>query len=494
MNTENKLTGSLLGKQSFITNKLKKLSTSQNKVLNKFVYLSGEMGSGKTYMTSALIASLDDSQSVIIVVPPLVQEKWKNVLQTFTNKHIRFYNKHTNDFSGITIMKHSQFHVFSQRYTPEFIKSNHISMMIYDEIHMMTASKLAGLQHIQDVHNKLPLANVPFSVALTGTIFNNNFMKLGELLFTTHPMLITRSISDRSSMKSAFRKTYANDIYRFMANIWQYISLSISIDDVNLQKNDDNDIHQEIEPIQPITMTREESLVYSLNFLQVRAHTSEERAYARASALLDNPLDESSIYSYSKRATRRSLKKKYEIVTSLPLTSTELSKTQKYQSLIDILNNQNTSSQEGPTLIYALDDALMERLANTLVSEKFDAVYIDTQSIQHEGIKIVQDALASHDIVITNPLTISVGVDLSAATLVWYQLIDDVQTLLQAQRRIYRMNSTVKTHVYLLAYDESHQSSLVKEISNSAKYNAASHGSNLRDNLTKLTGYIIPEF
>ena len=63
--------------------------------------------------------------------------------------------------------------------------------------------------------------------------------------------------------------------------------------------------------------------------------------------------------------------------------------------------------------------------------------------------------------------------------------------MLQAQRRVYRLNSTRKSRVYYLIYEDTQQERTAKNLSNAAKNNAAVHGAREEDNLAKLTGILL---
>ena len=99
----------LYQKQQDVVNKL--MLAYQKPILNEgHLYLSGEMGTGKTYITCGLLKQANTKRA-LVVCPASVTNKWKSVYEKFTNKPAVIANKNNftslidNDFNGLIIVK-----------------------------------------------------------------------------------------------------------------------------------------------------------------------------------------------------------------------------------------------------------------------------------------------------------------------------------------------------------------------------------------------------
>lgn len=163
-----------------------------------------------------------------------------------------------------------------------------------------------------------------------------------------------------------------------------------------------------------------------------------------------------------------------------PITIQQTAKFHRLQAII----------QQAPKkrfLIYAHDSQVIDILCHELhaftLTDDVDATqYADYINQQFER---------GHNIAVIDPRMISEGIDISADYLIWYQLIDNYNQMLQAQRRVYRLSSTRKSRVYYLIYEDTQQEATAKNLSNAAKNNAAVHGAREEDNLAKLTGILL---
>ena len=163
-----------------------------------------------------------------------------------------------------------------------------------------------------------------------------------------------------------------------------------------------------------------------------------------------------------------------------PITIQQTAKFHRLQAII----------QQAPKkrfLIYAHDTQVIDILckelnAFTLTNDVDSTEYADYINQQFEQ---------GHNIAVIDPRKISEGIDISADYLIWYQLIDNYNQMLQAQRRVYRLSSTRKSRVYYLIYEDTQQEATAKNLSNAAKNNAAVHGAREEDNLAKLTGILL---
>lgn len=70
-------------------------------------------------------------------------------------------------------------------------------------------------------------------------------------------------------------------------------------------------------------------------------------------------------------------------------------------------------------------------------------------------------------------------------------MINNTSDTIQAQRRVRRMDSVDDVDVWYLAYDNTEQESLVRELSEASKANSASYAVQQTDAIAKVTGVLL---
>lgn len=516
------------------------------------IYVSGETGVGKTYIGSAIAVNelTKQQRPVLIVAPSTVVLKWKRVLtdaDASLKKQIACITrpKELAPFNQkLTIISVDLLHRWLKQYENTLIGADgSLPFLIFDEIHKIQKSQLeafAQLIALQTAVHRMPM------LLLSGTIFNRSWHDLGQLLTLTHPHLIahalnlyqvspnltampqrtantinhpvnkgyqslddvlpvTVSINDfnhypwqslkqqslnatqraiKKLMLTAVSEMASSQIYslsNFISQIWQYISVGIGLDDVQELSANVNEIKQEVMPIKAIPLSKLERAYLAMT-RQFYRGTSKNTREMFIMNYLDQPARSNLLKpkQYG-RVDWFSDQQMYFVNFRLkPITIQQTAKFHRLQAII----------QQAPKkrfLIYAHDSQVIDILCHELhaftLTDDVDATqYADYINQQFEQ---------GHNIAVIDPRMISEGIDISADYLIWYQLIDNYNQMLQAQRRVYRLSSTRKSRVYYLIYEDTQQEATAKNLSNAAKNNAAVHGAREEDNLAKLTGILL---
>jgi len=281
------------------------------------------------------------------------------------------------------------------------------------------------------------------------------------------------------------------DLPRFMY-YWTKIAWSISLKDVesDFQSDNTDDIDQTIAPIQLIAPTEEQKAVYNVAKLQMIA-LSVANAPAKATNILDLPSQAGNLIKT--RINKKSWVDGYDrqIQTAFnvgfTLTDVVFEHTPKYKELTKILTDNHEK-----TLVFANEEDLIKQLSTSLTNDGFTIATMPKSIKAHDYSDYINEKLAGDaEVFIINPMKISTGVDITTASrIIWYQLLNDLGSTLQAQRRVYRLSSTKSSVIHFLAYSDTYQEILINEISDSAKNNAVSYGQNDTSNLAKLTGLL----
>ena len=474
----------LIGKQQKISDTLvNKFKQTHDSLINDSLFLSGEMGTGKTYMGSYINYQLFNKNNInVIISPSTMIKKWINVLNSAAkeysnNMNIIQYKSSMNIHKNYTyVMSYITFTKFIQN-----VNINDLNMIIIDEIQKCRQKMIENIAYTKKENH-----NIKY-LFLTGTIFDSSTEILFKLLEVTHHKLMQNYITSYQFDTNWENNTGSYkqfNLIKFINYIWKYISVSISLNDLKEsdQINNDANLVQEIAPIKLIDMSEEEKAYYSLIINQAKiAGMPTQMAARTASDYLDLP-------SKKMLVSRRIKKIKYMPASNLiyqaglTLSDITLSNTNKYKQLMQILKEKKQ------TLIYITDEELGEKLNQQLKKDGYNSDLILSKK---DTDKKINNSFKENTIVITNPKLVTVGVDIEAEYLVWYQLLNKITDILQAQRRITRLNSKLKSKVFLLGYNETHQQEIINEISNGAKNNAAAYGFKDKSNLAKLTGVLL---
>lgn len=466
----------LYPKQKELSDKLIKQFEKDNEF--NCLFLSGEMGVGKTHMSSYIIDYFNNKYKygyIILLAPNNVYRKFKALLGDILVKPSSTDN--LNEDNKVYFFTHRSFSAFLNKADNETKKniSEKLNFLVIDESQELSYN---NIQMINDLKNSckkdLKL------LCLTGTIFDGTLSKLENLLNTFY---------EKYSYKYNIK-----DLFSFINVLWKYISVSLSLDDLKEHTNleDNNDIQQKIMPIDFVEIDNEEKLFYDLVKNQLGNFYSTEykddnisKNELMASAYLDFPDKDFYFKKNNKVEDDTNLKISTYNIVSLPLTKKiTIEDTNKYKRAKDILNDNKGQK----TLIYINDDDFGKHLNKTLQKDGYLSEFVN----KNDNLDIrINKIFETKDIVIINPRLIKIGIDIQAENIIWYQLLTNVTDILQAQRRITRLNSTTESKIYFLGYDNTAQKRMLNYISNIAKNNAAAYGFKDKSNLSKLTGILL---
>ena len=524
-----------------------------NIYLNKKMFIAGEMGVGKTYIgTQAIVNYVHDNNTFgIIFSPTTVVKKWHKVLQDAIDTYhydIQIQElKRNNMFvknsvsdneielqkNTIYILTNNSLNVFATNNIGFLINTKQLPFMIFDEVHELKGAKLHGLEQFlmwdnQNMANAASTVDLSLKyqkyysgdwdeqfnrkipmLFLTGTIFNKSWRDIFELISLTHPRLFLNALHNGRDYTNLIEHSFfdypaqhqlhiENDllhrtfpnIFAFMNKVWQYISISLSLDDVKeVEQNDDNEVKQTIMPIKPFALTNEQQIFLNVARTQL-SRLGSSNVETKIMNWIDYPA-KSLLFKKNTHVRKTRIKNSLYNFASFPLIPIPLDKTVKYKKMMSILQ-QHQKDEHKRFLIYANDPALIKQLVQALSKQGYKTFSLPTSlSAKKYGEYIKEQYNSGYEVGIVQPNKISVGIDIEADYLIWYQLINDYSKMLQATRRVYRLNSTRKSLVYFLIYEDTQQEAIVNELSNSTKNNAATYGEQSKDNLTKITGILL---
>ena len=210
------------------------------------IYLYGELGVGKTYMGVSLIQRFMNDENTnytpFVVVPSIVMKKWKELLKPLgevITLNRSGSKKHEFKADGkIYIISVDHLNTFTENFLVGkecmFDDKNKMFLM-FDEIHLAKKSKLNALKNLTSC---VP-ADVRLSVFLTGTITEGESRDIAEIIYTTHYVNTPIGVTHLSEMVKY-------DFPKFIAEIWQYISVSIALDEIDEIGNETTEERQEI--------------------------------------------------------------------------------------------------------------------------------------------------------------------------------------------------------------------------------------------------------
>lgn len=495
----------------------------QNKkhIAQRHLYLSGEMGSGKTYISCGALNEMH-AKKAFVACPATVVGKWKKVYCELTDHDadsVFIYTKGADlrsalkddkitliiiDQKKLATAFESMYAGFKKNvlasisslmrrqaggrlgeysdmgllaemtqgfdgdvsFMKEVPKFSNIDFLIFDEVHSYKPGHLDfSVLHFMMLHTDAP------ALFLTGTLFNQNIFNLYLLLCSTNPALMATY-----HQEIAFH-THVNELANFGffdVNIWRKIAVKINLEQV--KKTDV--IRQDIMPLTPLKLTAVQKawLKVAQENLATFNRYNEKQIDQKTTAYLDLPSREQPAITM----TSKGIKDDYQI--AMALLPIDPQKTAKFKKLKEIL----IKAGDEKTIIFVQSPKLIKNLNQLLPNSFILPSKIDKTRRQ----KYINDQFNKENkqIGIMLPKRVSVGIDIyGVQNIVWYQVPDDVAEILQAQRRIVRMDSESASKVYFLYYGDTYQESIIKQVSQSAVHNAADYNVRDESNLAKAT-------
>lgn len=518
----------LYPKQAQTVANLCHIYNTPNHISNGHLFISGEMGVGKTYMASAIINKLH-AKKTLISCPATVAKKWLKVAKEYNpDKEIKIYDKKMTNLPDIIIVKQKdifkfaikflfndnyeaeddQGHVYSTekpedafRYYQNAIaraskrdnnklvyRNTSISdaqlndifdLAIFDEIHLYqpTHQEFAVIALLASMKTKI--------LGLTGTIFNQNVSKLVLLLaYTNMDVLCSTDVINSSQMGGYAAEELGNLLMNaawFYRNIWRYIGSQISLKDVEKKRDMTHEVNQTVMPLKGLQLTDEQSAWQNLAKTQMKLlNVSQNRQDKLITSYLDFPSQtQIDITQQSRMIPEFNIYSKSKFFIGMQLTPIKIQDTAKFKQLQDIL-----AKNPAKTLIFVQDKQLLDKLPQHLNNTTSLSKSIKKEQVAPKLNELFKD----YDNVIVTSSQVNVGIDVNnAQNVIWYQVPGDVAAIIQANRRVLRLNSTTASKVWYLYYKDTEQEKIITEVSKSAVNNAAAYSSRLDDNLARAT-------
>lgn len=455
----------LYDKQQMIADEIQEMFENTDNRANGQFYLSGEMGSGKTYM-GAYIANINqDNYHVLVVSPKINMNKWSSLLD---NAHT-IHKKDVYDPSNkISIIAFEDLNVWTQ----EQKAFNQPMLIIVDEVHLATNSKKQAFDTLISLASHHDMRGL----YLTGTIMEGEKREIVSIMRTTHPHLVSNTLV--KDMKTHFET--------FIFRVWQHVSTSVSLEDIQDLMENRQEIKQDVAPIQPIPLTTEQHLFSNVILSQFSdLGVTKQTARTQVASYLDNP-EKDLEYRMHTRTSKSKMKSPKYVTLAMPLKDMAFTNTSKYQRLVSLIKE----SHDDRILVYANEEAVIQKLKASLKNDNIDAF-----TIEHVDVEMYSDYInqqfKTHRVGIVDPSQVNVGIDIHAEQLVWYQLMPKLDKMIQAQRRVCRLSSENKSLVTIMVYDTDYENQRAIELSNATKQNALTYGVKQQDNLAQLTGILL---
>lgn len=539
---------SLYPKQQEVANNLIKAYQNVDHIGQGHLYVSGEMGVGKTYIASYLVSKLKPSHT-LIVAPKSVLKKWQTVLKEYTDlkseiitkdsnfsklpeiaicssqnyrlllnyskepdefktaikdlqnktnnarsrsdylmikSPLKQFNENALDFNDRWNFLEANIKTRLKKYSPQF------DFIIVDEVHLLKPSTL----NFATVMGLLMSSKSKF-LGLTGTIFNQNISNLYQLLFLTNPLLMNpfQAVNNSNNLIYKIGRYDEHNVYPlnyFVNAIWKYIGAQISLDDINKTSETEFDLTQIIMPLKGLALSRQQELWKSIASKNMKTlNITSNRINTIVNNYLDLPSNKQPIIT-----TMRKINSVSEIAehTDDLRNSTVKRKSYSGMYLKPIPVDQTAKFKQcqnildtypQKTIIFVQDEELIKPLSEHLKNSS----YLPKNVNIAQRAKYINDLLGKYQSVVLTSKTLAVGVDLNKAqNVIWYQVPSDVSQILQAQRRVLRLSDQIKSSkVWYLYYKDTSQEDVINEVANSAVNNSAVYNQRRTDNLARMS-------
>ncbi|XWX34281.1 DNA helicase [Staphylococcus phage PG-2021_4] len=445
----------------------------ENQILNEKdlkgkMYLSGEMGCGKTYMGAYLANKLSKDYPTIVISPRLNINKWDSLLENA----YKIKRKEKYKERPITLLSLENLNMWIQNQNTGLQPFEKDMLVIVDEVHLCDNTKLEGFKML---HRKLTSKSK--GIYLTGTIMEGERSKIASIIKTTHPYF-----SELFNISNEIKRNYPS----FIRNVWSYISVAVSLEDIQALSDNREEIKQEMAPITPLPLDKEHELFMEVVESSLRdLDVNPKRVMSLSSSYLDNPSKDLT-YKSMKRVSKKDLMTGIYSKLALPLKNIDIKNTSKFKRLLDLINE----SKDDRILLYVNEHDLILSLQSSLKEEGIESFTLeDVEEVNYS--EHINKEFNKYKVGIVNPSKVNVGIDIHAEQLVWYQLMPKIDKMIQAQRRVCRLSSKNKSLVTLFVYDTLNEKARAEELSNATKNNAVTYGVKQEDALAQLTGIIL---
>lgn len=363
--------------------------------------LTGEVGSGKTYIAAKLIKEITDlkQRDVLIIIPDKrLKGKWNEVLHSAGLYDYKILTK----FNADTIDEYD--------------------LIIYDEVHTIKTKIKHFDQYFED-KNKIFLG-------LTGSAINKYVNELSD--FFNYYLARSGELDTYKDFKDSARHRYFNeaDRYDYIENYLRYFyCVPINKDQIEELISDGvkiNTIKHDLD------MNTEERAFYKFMTHRFKAlNMTKNKTIYYLNRYLDQVEHEELVISV----------KGENYYAGDPIVETNNIKIEK---LKEILNNEKS------IIVYTFDDILAKSIAHEIDNLEYVDTRLSSELKNVSSIDTINEKL-KHTNVIVNVKNILLGFDIESNTAVFYQTPEDLETNVQAIGRITRLHNSMheKTVHYL---------------------------------------------
>lgn len=434
------------------------------------IILAGETGVGKTYITSALLKHF---KSVIVYCPSSVFKKWQRVIKGFDARKLgvfstsKNFDQETFNQAPIKLVRYSQKNQFTSCF------KGPVDLVVIDEY--------SQIKYNKDLYDFVEQGQR--CLLLSGTPFNMKHGVNVDSLIGLYPELVYSYY-----WKFRLALYYAGDqqmrFMKMLAYIWRFVAVTINLDEVKINQDD---VKQQLS-IYQLALSPEQRAYYQL--------LSRQMSENEVINYLDQ-MDQSPVYEYRRQKSLlfkdgkkvlepvKGMHQKGKMLLSFLLKPIQLKDTEKYRHLKQLVG------KTGNKLVFVRQDGLRKRLADLLTNDGLTVKVVPKSISKGDLESWINQHIDDYDALLINPSRIVYGIDLTTVDMiVWYQLLDKLDEVIQTNRRAYRLSSTKDSTVYFLVYGNTTQDDQLQTLANNYAANAIASGHQEDDPLAKLSDIV----
>ena len=378
------------------------------------IILTGEVGSGKTYIASKIIKELD-RKTLIILPNKQLESKWKEVLKSFKCEN----------------------YVITVRFNADMLKE--YDLVVYDEVHTIK-SKLTHFSEYFERNHEIPTRKK--FLGLTGSAINKYINEFTDF-FNFYEKYGVDKFYSYNEYKNEY-KDYSVDRYDYINKFIKYV-FTVGLNKDQIDELIDDEVTIET-IIHDIDMDASERAFYKFLLHRIkRIGLSRDKTIYYLNRYLDRETYDDLYIRY----------KNQEYYAGDPLHDENGA---KVDVLKDILKDQKG------IIVYTFSDILAQKLGNGIDNLTFIDTVVPKNLDNNPAVKIINEKLKTTNVVI-NVKNVLLGFDIESNTAVFYQTPEDLETNVQAIGRITRLhNSNQEKTVHYIYHNNTIQEETIKRI------------------------------
>lgn len=378
------------------------------------IILTGEVGSGKTYIASRIIKELD-RKTLIILPNKQLESKWKEVLKSFKCENY-----------AITV-----------RFNADMLKE--YDFVVYDEVHTIK-SKLTHFSEYFERNHEIPTRKK--FLGLTGSAINKYINEFTDF-FNFYEKYGVDKFYSYNEYKNEY-KDYSVDRYDYINKFIKYV-FTVGLNKDQIDELIDDEVTIET-IIHDIDMDASERAFYKFLLHRIkRIGLSRDKTIYYLNRYLDRETYNDLYIRY----------KNQEYYAGDPLHDENGA---KVDVLKDILKDQKG------IIVYTFSDILAQKLGDSIDNLTFIDTVVPKNLDNNPAVKIINEKLKTTNVVI-NVKNVLLGFDIESNTAVFYQTPEDLETNVQAIGRITRLhNSNQEKTVHYIYHNNTIQEETIKRI------------------------------